>query len=64
MVLVYDLSNVTINEVLAHRSSLELDGRAKFGLPFDICLLTEQEAQGNPFLEEENAILVYSCSTP
>jgi hypothetical protein len=59
LVVVYNPSSVEVDDVLAYRRCLQRDCYAEFGLPLDVCLLTEQEAQNNPFLAEEGAVLVY-----
>lgn len=58
LAIVYNPTSVDVNDVLAYRQRLKLDGLIELGLPLDICLLTEQEAGTNPFLEDEGAILI------
>jgi hypothetical protein len=59
LVVVYKPLIVKVDDILAYRRRLQRGWHAEFGLPLDVCLLTEQEAQNNPFLEEEGAVLVY-----
>ena len=58
LAIVYNPTSVDVNDVLAYRQRLKLDGLIELGLPLDICLLTEQEAGTNPFLEDECAVLI------
>ena len=59
LVMVFDPAAVTIEVTLTFRHWLRRKGLDVFGLSFDICLLTEKEAQNNPFLEEEGAVRVF-----
>lgn len=59
LAVVYDPLNIEVDYVLAYRQRLQRDCELELGLPLDACLLTKQEAQSNPFLKEERAILVY-----
>ena len=59
LVVVYNPSIIQVDDILSYRGSLQLDCRSKFGILLDVCILTEQEAQNNPFLKDEDAALVY-----
>jgi len=50
---------VEIVDILTYRQHLKYECTCEFGLPTDICILTEQEIENNFFLEEEGAVLVY-----
>ena len=59
LVIVYNSSTVNVDDVLSCRRRLQRELSDKFGLPTDICLLNEKEAQSNPFLINEGAVLIY-----
>ena len=58
LLVVFDPAEVQIDAVLAFRRHICRSGSIAFGVRFDICLLTEEEARSNGFLEEEHAILL------
>lgn len=59
LVIVYNSSTVNVDEVLSCRRRLQQELSNEIGLPVDICLLNEKEAQSNPFLINEDAVLIY-----
>jgi hypothetical protein len=59
LVIVYKSQSVRVDDIIAYRNHLKSDGLVVFGLQFDICLLSDIEAKTNPFLKEENAILLF-----
>ena len=59
LAIVFDPTTVGIADILAFRRHLRGHAGGVFDVPLDICLLTEEEARNNPFLEEEGAIQIY-----
>ena len=59
LVIVYNDAEIGIEDVLALRRHLKIHGPVVLGIQLDICILSEQETKTNPFLQDENAILIY-----
>jgi len=59
LVIVFNDAKTDIDDVLACRRQLKNDGPGVLGMTLDICLLSHQEAKTNPFLKDEDAVLIY-----
>ena len=58
LLIVFDPAAVSIEAILEFRQRLWHYASSSFKLPFDICILTEEEASNNQFIAEERAIQV------
>lgn len=59
IVVVYNNLSVNMDDILSYRKQLQKELSEESGLQVDICLFNEKEAQSNPFLVNEGAVLIY-----
>ena len=58
LLIVFDPAAISLESIIEFRRQLCHQASDLFDLPFDICILTEEEASNNQFIEEERAVQI------